>query len=80
MSHPVVGSGFAPAVRLGMTTVRQASPSILPVSAPLAATLRNPAACSRKTGASGKGVEGWVSNPAQEMCNGYALAMCWLAA
>jgi peptide/nickel transport system substrate-binding protein len=30
--------------------------------------------------ASGKGVEGWVSNPAQEMCNGYALAMCWLAA
>ena len=29
---------------------------------------------------SGKGVEGWVSNPAQEMCNGYALAMCWLAA
>lgn len=30
--------------------------------------------------ASGKGVEGWVSNPAQEMCNGYALSQCWLAA
>ncbi len=30
--------------------------------------------------ATGKGVEGWVSNPAQEMCGGYALAMCWLAA
>jgi len=29
--------------------------------------------------ASGKGVEGWVSNPAQEMCGGYALAICWLA-
>ncbi len=30
--------------------------------------------------ASGKGVQGWVSNPAQEMCGGYALAMCWLEA
>lgn len=30
--------------------------------------------------ASGKGVQGWVSNPAQEMCNGYALSICWLEA
>jgi peptide/nickel transport system substrate-binding protein len=30
--------------------------------------------------ASGKNVEGWVNNPAQEMCNGYALALCWVAA
>ncbi len=30
--------------------------------------------------ATGKGVEGWVANPAQEMCGGYALSMCWLAA
>jgi len=30
--------------------------------------------------ASGKGIQGWVSNPAQEMCNGYALALCWLEA
>jgi peptide/nickel transport system substrate-binding protein len=30
--------------------------------------------------ASGKGVEGWEANPAQEMCNGYALARCWLQA
>ncbi len=30
--------------------------------------------------ASGKGVEGWVKNPAAEMSNGYALAECWLAA
>ncbi|WP_315918998.1 ABC transporter substrate-binding protein [Mesorhizobium sp. SP-1A] len=30
--------------------------------------------------ATGKGVEGWTKNPAQEMCNGYALASCWLAA
>lgn len=30
--------------------------------------------------ASGKGVQGWVANPAQEMCNGYALAICWLEA
>ncbi|PZN57488.1 MAG: peptide ABC transporter substrate-binding protein [Proteobacteria bacterium] len=30
--------------------------------------------------ATGKGVQGWVSNPNQEMCNGYALAMCWLEA
>ncbi|HET7413881.1 MAG TPA: ABC transporter substrate-binding protein [Pararhizobium sp.] len=29
--------------------------------------------------ASGKGVEGWVKNPAQEMGNGYALAECWLS-
>lgn len=28
--------------------------------------------------ASGKQVKGWVSNPAQEMGNGYALATCWL--
>ncbi|MDQ2703834.1 MAG: ABC transporter substrate-binding protein [Pseudomonadota bacterium] len=30
--------------------------------------------------ASGQGVQGWVSNPAQEMCNGYALSLCWLEA
>ncbi len=30
--------------------------------------------------ASGKGVQGWTKNPAQEMCNGYALALCWLEA
>ena len=30
--------------------------------------------------ASGKGVQGWVSNPAQEMCNGHALVLCWLEA
>ena len=30
--------------------------------------------------ASGQGVQGWVNNPAQEMCGGYALAMCWLEA
>jgi peptide/nickel transport system substrate-binding protein len=30
--------------------------------------------------ATGKNVEGWVNNPAQEMCNGYALAQCWVAA
>jgi peptide/nickel transport system substrate-binding protein len=30
--------------------------------------------------ATGKNVEGWVNNPAQEMCNGYALALCWVAA
>jgi peptide/nickel transport system substrate-binding protein len=30
--------------------------------------------------ASGRGIEGWVSNPAQEMCNGYALAICWRSA
>jgi peptide/nickel transport system substrate-binding protein len=30
--------------------------------------------------ATGKGVEGFVKNPAQEMGNGYALAECWLAA
>lgn len=30
--------------------------------------------------ASGKGIQGWESNPAQEMCNGYALARCWLEA
>ncbi|MDN5928327.1 MAG: ABC transporter substrate-binding protein [Hyphomicrobiales bacterium] len=30
--------------------------------------------------ATGKNVEGWVNNPSQEMCNGYALALCWVAA
>lgn len=30
--------------------------------------------------ASGKGVQGWVNNPAQEMCGGYALSICWLEA
>jgi peptide/nickel transport system substrate-binding protein len=30
--------------------------------------------------ASGKGVQGWVANPAQEMCNGHALVLCWLEA
>jgi len=30
--------------------------------------------------ATGKGVQGWVSNPAQEMCNGHALVICWLEA
>ena len=30
--------------------------------------------------ATGKGVEGFIKNPAQEMGNGYALAECWLAA
>ena len=30
--------------------------------------------------ASGQGVQGWVSNPAQEMCNGHALVLCWLEA
>ena len=30
--------------------------------------------------ATGKGVEGFIKNPAQEMGNGYALAECWIAA
>ncbi|WP_311031769.1 ABC transporter substrate-binding protein [Mesorhizobium koreense] len=30
--------------------------------------------------ATGKNVEGWVNNPSQEMCNGYALSLCWVAA
>ncbi|RWM03650.1 MAG: twin-arginine translocation signal domain-containing protein [Mesorhizobium sp.] len=30
--------------------------------------------------ATGKGVEGWVDNPAQELSNGHALIQCWLQA
>ena len=30
--------------------------------------------------ATGKGVQGWKSNPAGEMSNGHALLMCWLEA
>jgi len=30
--------------------------------------------------ATGKGVQGWISNPAQEMGGGYALTTCWLEA
>ncbi|TPI71534.1 twin-arginine translocation signal domain-containing protein [Mesorhizobium sp. B3-1-3] len=30
--------------------------------------------------ATGKGVEGWVDNPAQELSNGHALIECWLQA
>ena len=30
--------------------------------------------------ATGKGVEGWVENPAQELSNGHALIECWLQA
>ena len=30
--------------------------------------------------ATGKGVKGWVKNPAAEMSNGHALAECWLEA
>ncbi|MGB3501754.1 MAG: ABC transporter substrate-binding protein [Mesorhizobium sp.] len=30
--------------------------------------------------ATGKGVQGYVANPTAELCNGYALSMCWLEA